>query len=257
MTVLVVRPAPSCHELVDTLTQAGILALAAPLLTFSKGSELHILPDTLALLPPSSVVVAVSPRAVEYACNEMENQSHSWRQDLRYLAIGQKTAQIWESRAGIKATFPRSETSEGLLNINSFLASQGLNVVILRGNGGRALLGEILAENGAKIRYLEAYQRHWNADSPNTLVKQWRSEGVDTLVITSGEQLSYLCKIIPTKDHQWLKECHILVPSKRIYNQAISLCFTTINCIDSASNFALFRALHEMHKSGQSDDKKK
>lgn len=249
MKVGIIRPAPSCHELVSKLTQAGIMALAAPLLTFSKGRDLPELSRALTTQPKHGVVVAVSPRAVEYASDEIARQNQVWRQDLRYVAIGQKTAQIWQSTCGIKAIVPNLETSEGLLAMKTFSSSQGLSVVILRGNGGRTLLGEILAENGAEIRYLEAYQRHWSADALPLLAEKWRAQGIDTLVITSGEQLSYLCKTIPAKDQQWLKECHILVPSKRIYNQAVSLCFTTINCINSTSNHALFHALHKMHKS--------
>lgn len=255
INALIIRPDPACHELVCSLTQAGIKAVAAPLLSFSEGKDLTLLSDILRELPTNSIVVAVSPRAVEYTNKQMEAQGSTWRRDLRYIAVGKKTAQIWRTLCGIKANIPKQETSEGLIAMTSFSPSKGLHIVILRGNNGRMLLGDKMTEHGAQIRYVETYQQHWNAEFLPSLAEQWRTKGVNTLVVTSGEQLSSLCQTIPTKDLQWLKECHILVPSKRIYNQAISLCFKTINCVNSASNHTLFHALHKMHKSGQSDDR--
>lgn len=259
LTALVIRPDPACHELVCLLNQAGIKAFGAPLLSFTYGKDLPLLSDILSELPTNSIVVAVSPRAVEYTSKQMEAQGNNWRQDLRYIAVGQKTAEIWQTLCGIKANVPTQETSEGLLAMKAFSPSKGLHVVILRGNNGRMLLGDAMTEHGAQIRYVETYQQHWNVESLPSLAEQWRMEGVNTLIVTSSEQLSSLCQTIPIKDLQWLRECHILVPSKRIYNQAISLCFKTINCVNSASNHSLFHALHKMHKkmhkSGQSDDK--
>ncbi|MDD1795646.1 uroporphyrinogen-III synthase [Enterovibrio makurazakiensis] len=255
MTVVVVRPAPACYELVDSLNHAGIKALPAPLLSFSAGADLPTLSDTLNALPSGSVVVAVSPRAVEYAQAHLTEQHTPWRKDLHFVAVGEKTANTWHALSQVDAIQPPTEDSEGMLSLPVFSKVDALNVLILRGNGGRTLLGDNLAENGVKVRYFEAYQRHWNADALSSLATQWRKELVDTLVVTSGEQLSLLCQTISECDQQWLKECHILVPSKRIYNQAIGFGFSAINCVNSASNQSLLRALYEMNNSGHSDDR--
>ncbi|MDF2184827.1 uroporphyrinogen-III synthase [Grimontia hollisae] len=255
MTVLVVRPAPACYELVETLNQSGIKALPAPLLSFSEGKDLPVLTNTYRRLPSGSVVVAVSPRAIEYTQQQFRNDNTAWRDDLHYVAVGEKTAQVWLEESGINALQPPTEDSEGMLSLSVFGEPEHLEVLILRGNGGRALLGNTLASRGAKVHYFEAYQRHWTSDSLLSLAMQWQAENVDTLVVTSGEQLSLLCQTISESNQQWLRECHILVPSKRIYNQAIGLGFNTIRCVNSASNTALFHALNEMINSGHSDDR--
>ncbi len=257
MTTLIIRPAPSCYELVNRLHQAEIKALAAPLLSFSEGKDLPFISSLLNKQPRNSVVLAVSPRAIEYTSTQMKMQKFPWPKNLKYVAVGQKTAQAWESLCGIKASIPAKEDSEGLLAMRLFSNPKDLHIIILRGNNGRTLFGDTMAEKGSKIRYLETYQRHWEYKLLPSLVKQWRNNDVNTLIITSGEQLSLLCQTIPSKDLQWLKDCHILVPSKRIYNQAISLNFNKISCVDSASNHTLFNALKKMHKSGQSDDRPK
>ncbi|WP_325891198.1 uroporphyrinogen-III synthase [Grimontia sp. NTOU-MAR1] len=255
MTVLVVRPAPACYELAETLNQSGIKALPAPLLSFSAGNDLSSLAHSLNTLPPYSAVVAVSPRAIEYANQQIQDENTAWRDDLHYVAVGEKTAQVWRAKGGVKVTQPTTEDSEGMLSLSVFENPENLQVVILRGNGGRALLGDTLTNLGAKVRYFEAYQRHWTSEPLSSLATQWRAENVDTMVITSGEQLSLLCQTISESDQQWLRECHILVPSKRIYNQAIGLGFNAIRCVNSASNHALFHALNEMINSGHSDDR--
>ncbi|MEI8610538.1 uroporphyrinogen-III synthase [Enterovibrio sp. Hal110] len=142
-----------------------------------------------------------------------------------------------------------------MLALPVFSAPSTLSVLILRGNGGRALLGKPFTRKARTSTILRAYQRHWESEHLSSLTEQWRREHVDTIVVTSGEQLSLLCQTISECDQQWLKECHILVPSKRIYNQAIGLGFSTISCVNSAANRTLFHVLHEMNNSGHSDDR--
>ncbi|PCS21172.1 uroporphyrinogen-III synthase [Candidatus Enterovibrio escicola] len=269
MTILVVRPAPSCFKLVNSLNQAGMKALSAPLLSFSAGNDLPTLSNCLDALPSQSVVVAISPRSVEYACVYMHNHGNFWRKDLHYVAVGKKTARTWCKQGGVDVLQPPTEDSKGILAMSLFANlkpdysginrlysnTRVLSVLILRGNGGNALLGETLRDNNVIVHYFEAYQRHWHSADLPSLMVQWRYENVDTLVITSGEQLSLLWKTISNTNQQWLKECHILVPSKRIYNQAINFGFSKINCVNSAANSTLFHVLYEMTNSGHSDDR--
>ncbi|MDD1783534.1 uroporphyrinogen-III synthase [Enterovibrio sp. ZSDZ35] len=250
MTVLVVRPSPACEALVEQLNLSGVKALPAPLLSFTPGDDLPKLSQTLCDLPSGSVVIAVSPRSIEYAADTLMANNQQWRSDLHYVAVGAKTASVWKSRANIEAIQPRTEDSEGMLELPLFSNVNGLNVVILRGNGGRALLGNSLAKNGAQVRYFEAYQRHWDDKCLSSQIEQWHKANVNTVVFTSGEQLALMYQSFSTRDQHWLRECHILVPSKRIYNQAIELGFNAISCVSSPSNAVLFNALCEMNNSG-------
>ncbi|ATF09248.1 uroporphyrinogen-III synthase [Candidatus Enterovibrio altilux] len=255
MIVLIVRPAPSCFELVNSLNQAGIKAQPAPLLSFSEGRDLPTLSATLQALPKSSIVVAISPRAVVYAISYLRDLKISWRIDLHYVAIGKKTAITWQEESDVHAYQPPLEDSESILSMPLFSDPNSLSVLILRGNGGRALLGDTLQSNGAHIHYLEAYQRHWQSDNLSFLASQWRKQNIDTLVITSGGQLTFLCQTISECNQQWLRQCHILVPSKRIYNQAIDLGFHNIICVNSASNSTIFHILCKMNNSRHSYDR--
>ncbi len=183
MTVLVVRPAPACYELVETLNQSGIKALPAPLLSFSEGKDLPVLTNTYRRLPSGSVVVAVSPRAIEYTQQQFRNDNTAWRDDLHYVAVGEKTAQVWLEESGINALQPPTEDSEGMLSLSVFGEPEHLEVLILRGNGGRALLGNTLASRGPRCTTLKPIKDigpvipyyHWQCNGRRKMSIPWWS----------------------------------------------------------------------------------
>lgn len=242
MTVLVLRPAPSCFELVNMLEKANISAIAAPLLSFEAGGELAQLKDKLNSLPANSIVVAVSPRAIEYA-NQILTEK-DWPEDLHYVAVGQKTAQRWKECSNIKASTPTTQSSEGLLTLNIFNQLKGKNILILRGNGGRNFLAKELTKSGAIVNHIELYRRIWNTDKVLSQIKSWQEKNIKTLVISSGEQLKLLWKSLDKSSRHWLCQCQLFVPSERIYQQAQFLGFKTVFNVKSASNTALFNALN-------------
>ena len=243
MTVLVVRPAPACFELVTMLQHAKIPALAAPLLSFAASKELFKLENTLANLPSNSIVVAVSPRAVEFAAKALEHKI--WRNDLHFVAVGKKTAQTWRQLTSINAIVPTNESSEGLLKLDIFSKPKNRNILILRGNSGRDLLANELKELGAKVCYFETYLRIWDTKGVLNQSKLWQKNKVNKIIITSGEQLGFIWSSADHKTQLWLIQCQLFVPSQRIYHQAKSLGFKSVINVDYTSNQALVNALNK------------
>lgn len=255
MTVLVVRPAPECDALVKQLIEAGVKALPAPLLSFQPGDDLPALNQALQSLKKNSIVIAVSPRAVSYSCQYLDTNGKRWPNTLTYLAVGQKTADSWMAHCGIKAVKPDKEDSEGLLSLNLLKKPAGKEVIILRGDNGRELLSQTLTQRGANVCYLSAYRRNWSDEQLLASVEHWRRESVDTLVVSSGEQLELLFQGVSDKHRHWLMLCHILVPSQRICNLAIEIGFSKVSCADGASNTHFFNALVNTNNPGKSDDR--
>lgn len=118
-------------------------------------------------------------------------------------------------------------------------------ILILRGNGGRTILADTLAGRGAHVRYCECYQREPVVYVGEFQAKRWRSLGITTLVVTSGEMLTLLYQLVPELDRFiWLIHCRLVVVSHRLAKLAHSLGFGEIIVAESADNDALFRALH-------------
>lgn len=256
MNVLVVRPEPECSALVSMLQQQKINAIGAPFLTFSKGRDWLILADKVAKLPADSIVIAVSLRAIDFSTAALKAARQDWRHDLRYFTVGAPSAAYWQQLANVAVQYPSARhDSEGLLELMAAENINGTKVVILRGNGGRALLGDALKQQGAALDYVESYQRHWDANHVLSQAATWQAERIDTLVVTSGEQLELLASSMPIADHNWFYRALLVVPSKRIQNQAIALGFNNIICVENPSNQVVFGAVNKINNSGLSNGK--
>ncbi|WP_438895058.1 uroporphyrinogen-III synthase, partial [Bacillus cereus group sp. BC243] len=83
----------------------------------------------------------------------------NWPTAPRYFAIGRSTALALHTVSGSDVRYPLDrETSEVLLQLPELQTLIGKRALILRGNGGRELLGETLRERGADVTFCECYQ---------------------------------------------------------------------------------------------------
>ncbi len=168
-----------------------------------------------------------------------------WPTSPHYFAIGRTTALALHTVSGQHIRYPLDrEISEVLLQLPELQNIAGKNALILRGNGGRELLGATLAERGARVTFCECYQRSAKHYDGAEEAMRWQSRGVTTLVVTSGEMLQQLWSLIPQwYREQWLLHCRVVVVSERLALQARELGWQEIQVADNADNDALLRAL--------------
>ena len=199
MTILVVRPAPACDELVASLQQKQMKAIAAPLQTFSLGKRGDQWVEFCQAPTRQTAVVAVSPRAVQFADQILSSTKTTWPRNIHYIAVGKATADAFLSHAKIQAQILEKHDSEGLYHCLNSQQKSFTKVVILRGNGGREFLGQQLCQNGVNVCYVEVYQRHWDSELAKAHLPHWQNQGVNTLVISSGEQLMQFINAFRTR----------------------------------------------------------
>ncbi|MEO3992368.1 uroporphyrinogen-III synthase [Pseudocitrobacter cyperus] len=245
MSILVTRPSPKGEELVSRLRTLGRVAWSFPLIEITPGRELAVLSPALDALRTGDLLFALSPHAVSFAQAQLQQQGRIWPSQPGYFAIGRSTALALHQVSGINVRYPLDrEISEVLLQLPELQNIAGKKALILRGNGGRELLGDALAERGAKVTFCECYQRcavHYDGAEE---AMRWQKRGVSTLVVTSGEMLHQLWALIPQwyREH-WLLRCRVLVVSERLAQLARELGWQEIQVADSADNDALLRAL--------------
>ncbi|GHD97447.1 uroporphyrinogen-III synthase [Pseudocitrobacter faecalis] len=245
MSILVTRPSPKGEELVSRLRTLGRVAWSFPLIEITPGRELAALSPALDALRPDDLLFALSPHAVSYAHAHLQQQGQHWPQQAACFAIGRSTALALHQVSGRQVRYPLDrEISEVLLQLPELQNIAGKKVLILRGNGGRELLGETLAARGAEVTFCECYQRsavHYDGAAE---AMRWQKREVSTLVVTSGEMLHQLWALIPQwyREH-WLLRCRLLVVSERLAQLARELGWQEIQVADSADNDALLRAL--------------
>lgn len=240
MTPLVLRPQPQADALCQALTQAGHTPVCCPLFTLTPGRELSQLPQALA---EAALVIAVSAPAVEQADAWRLAQGLSWPATPA-LAVGPATAAAWQ-QAGIQALAPEQADSEGLLALPALQpeAVAGRPVLILRGDSGRELLAQQLTARGARVRYCECYRRQALPLDGHHLWHAWRSSGVDSVIITSGDLFNRLCQLLPVEARPWLEQLTFYVPSTRIGNWLAQAGLPHIQLTRGAATAAILAAL--------------
>lgn len=245
MSILVTRPSPQGEELVSRLRALGREAWSFPLIEFTPGRELAKLSGHLAALGEGDLLFALSQHAVEFAHAHLQQQGKGWPPAPGYFAIGRTTALALHKVSGIDVRYPRDrEISEVLLQLPELQNVADKKALIMRGNGGRELLGETLQKRGASVTFCECYQRNPRHYDGAEEAMRWESRGVNRLVVTSGEMLQQLWALIPQwYRERWLLLCEMLVVSERLAQQAQELGWRNIRVADSADNDALLRAL--------------
>lgn len=168
---------------------AGIPALHHPLLAISASPQLAALAEDLSSF---DIIIAVSQHAVIFSDQFLQHRRICWPNNAIYLAVGQKTAHVFSKACQQSVDYPEISDSEHLLALSMLRDVAGKKVLILRGNGGRELIYSTLVERGATVRYQEAYCRHERPFAAAECVQKWQLAKVDSLVITSSEQLAFL-----------------------------------------------------------------
>lgn len=247
MTILVTRPSPAGEQLVSRLRALGRVAYHAPLIDFSPGGDLPKLPALLQDMQAGDLVFALSQNAVRYANPLLKRNNLSWPEQLSYYAIGRNTALALHTASRLHVTFPPTgETSEMLLSLPDLQQLAGKKALLLRGNGGRELLGESLTERGATVTFCECYQRSPIFYDGSEQSAHWQRSGIDILVVTSGEMLQQIYTLVPDYYRSsWLLRCRLVVVSDRLAALAAQMGWSKIRVAENADNDALIRALQD------------
>jgi uroporphyrinogen-III synthase len=146
-------------------------------------------PAALGRLDAFDLVVFVSPSAVAMATAPLDR--------VRLAAIGSGTRQALERRGARDVLAPAAGgDSEALLALQELADVRGRRVLIVRGEGGRALLGDTLAGRGAQVEYAECYRRRLPAADPSALLAQWANGAVHAVTFFSAEGVENFVKLV-------------------------------------------------------------
>jgi uroporphyrinogen-III synthase len=182
--IVVTRPRELAQQFAQLLEERGARALIFPAI------EIQPLPRPVALdhIADFDLVVFVSPSAVRVAMRGM-----SWPHGIAAAAIGSGTKREVE-RSGVSPVIAPAAgaDSEALLAAPHLQQVSGKRVLIVRGEGGRELLGEALAARGARVEYAECYRRVRPALDAAPLVAAWRRGEVDAVTVLSAQTLDNL-----------------------------------------------------------------
>ncbi|MFA5626359.1 MAG: uroporphyrinogen-III synthase [Thiohalomonadaceae bacterium] len=243
--VLVTRPAHQAEGLCNLIVEAGGRAIRFPVLAITPPNDEAAARASVARLADYDLLVFVSPNAVQYGLDLIEAQS-GLPAGLTLAVVGAGSARALYARLGREPDLqpPDRYETEGLLAMPELQTMAGKRVLILRGNGGRALLGQSLRERGATVDYVEVYRRECPRVDADLLSGYLQADEVDMLTVTSSEGLHNLLTLAGAENTARLQQLPLAVVSERTAALARELGFTApILTAAPASDAGLIEAI--------------
>lgn len=189
--IVVTRPAAQAEAFCAALEERGAKVLRFPAMEIQP---LSFSEQRLCALPDYALVIFISVNAVQNGLPRLiDPKAGHWPSTVYRVAIGQRTAEelaLWGFPAHIVP--PSGFDSEALLSDPSLQQIVDRRILIVRGEGGRELLGNTLRERGARVEYAEVYRRIAARNNPDQLLDWYRHNRVSAITITSRETLRFL-----------------------------------------------------------------
>ncbi|WP_434631562.1 uroporphyrinogen-III synthase [Chromobacterium sp. CV08] len=185
--VLAARPLAQCADLLDRLRAEGWQAGHLPLM------EIVPRPGALDALPAQAAAADalfwVSPSAIDVGWPALAGADLAGK---RLACVGAASAGRLARLAGRPVLHPTSGSdSEALLALPELADVSGQRWLIVRGQGGRALLADTLAARGAQVDVAEVYRRVDGAPD-------WAAFDAappDAVIVSSGEMVEQLFRL--------------------------------------------------------------
>lgn len=240
LSVLVTRPEHQADALCELIEQAHGRPVRFPAMEISATKQPDAAKACLEQATRADLMIFVSRNAVEYAFPLLPDALPA---DIDIAAVGKATAEALH-KFGLDPTLvPDSRfDSEGLLALEALSDMHNKRVILIRGNGGRALLEQELGKRGAEVLIAEVYQRLLPDRNPANLISGW-PHMVDAVTVTSNEMLDNLFAMLGDRGSELLRQTPLVVISDRMAEHARGLGCKTVVSASSASNQELLKAL--------------
>jgi uroporphyrinogen-III synthase len=213
--VLVTRPQPQSSPLCHRLLLEGARALCFPTLEIEPVGERRALAAQLGSLAAFDLVIFVSANAVRFGSPLLEQ-----RRDVALAAVGAATARALNQAGYRVAVQPEDGSdSESLLRHPRLKSAAGKRFLLVKGEGGRALLEEELKRRGAHLTVIEVYRRvraQPTALDLAALAAEFEAEAVQAITVTSVEVGEALLALATPALRAALERVAWVVPGTRV-----------------------------------------
>ena len=240
--ILVTRPAHQAERLCRLIESHGGRAIRLPALRIEGPLDSGRVRRQLAAAAGRDLMIFISPNAVHWCLHLMAAEGLPKAVDL--AAVGRATAAALEAAGYRVGLVPAvGYDSEALLAMAPLQRVQDRRILIVRGDGGRPLLGDILRQRGADVAYAEVYRRVCPGLDVTPVLAQW--EGIDLVTATSNQILDNLLQLFGEAGRDALLATPLLVISGRMQTHARDCGWTEITVANGASAEALLAAVRD------------
>jgi len=240
--VLVTRPRVQAGGLCHLIAVAGGRAIAFPTIEIEAARDRE--GPRRILATPMDLLFFTSRNAVNYALDLLPGGVLP--AGPRLAAVGKATAEALTAAGRAPDLVPEARyDSESLLALPELQNISGLKAVIVRGEGGRPVLGDTLRVRGAEVTHAEVYVRTLPEVEPAALLEGWERE-VHFVTATSGEILDNLLRLLGEAGRARLLATPLAVVSERTRLDAVGMGFARVALAERADDAALVQALCQL-----------
>ena len=242
--VLVTRPAGQADGLIACLRDLGLAVTHLPMLVLETidplpGADRQRLLD----LDNYDDLIFISANAAQYGVAAIRDYWPQFPVRQQYWAVGASTAAVL-SAEGLTAQYPASNmSSEGLLALPGLQDPGERRMLIIKGEGGRDALRAALAGRGARVDTLSCYRRRAPDLDAAEYRDAWGDDPPQLLLVSSGEGLENLARLLSPGENTNVAHTTIIVPSARVAEQADALGWRDIRRAENASDAAVLVAV--------------
>ena len=239
--ILVTRAAHQAGPLCDLIGTHHGRPVRFPAIEISGPRDPGLAGRLLGAVANFDIVMFISPNAVSRSVGLLP--AGGIPPAVKVAAVGRGTAKSL-SEAGIPVDLiPEGRfDSETLLDSPALSAPEGKRILIVRGEGGRALLGDTLSERGAMVTYAEVYRRRCPQADATRLLQTWDWD-VDMVTATSREILENLFHLLGPEGAERLRRTPLVVISQRMCARARELGCLQISVAQRADDPSVFEAI--------------
>jgi uroporphyrinogen-III synthase len=242
--VLVTRPRHQAQGLCKLVREAGFTPIAQPMMAIRP----------LPVLPPAQLqmvidldlyqhVIMVSSNAIQWGMDWIGRYWPQLPQGIAWYTVGAVSADKLAAY-GVAVKQPQTEmSSEGLLALPTLLNVAGERVLIVKGEGGRTQLHDVLTERGARVEQLCVYERVLPSLTGAELATILNTNQFAALVVTSGEGLHNMLSLLSGNEQSSLREIPLVVPGQRVAELAADSGFRTVFTARNATDKAIMETL--------------
>lgn len=252
-TIVVTRPAAQAADLIAAIAAQGGTALPYPLIEIEPLAADAIGQAAAAGLGAASLAIFVSPNAVRFGLAPLRGR---WPPRLAVAAVGQGTARALAEAGFADVVVPSAGADSEALLAHPALAAPsvaGRDILLFKGEGGRPLLADALAERGARVRNVVCYRRLPPALPPAVLLDAAGGGGVDAIVVTSSEALGNLEALFGPARRELLLDQLMVAAHPRIADAALRRGFRRV-LATAPGDAAVIAALTSYNWSNPSPD---
>lgn len=216
--IVVTRPAEQADSLCRAIEARGGVPILFPVLAIAPVVDDHELMQAITRLDEYDLAFFVSPNAVCHALDRILAH-RAWPATLAVATVGAGSAKALHERGFDHVIVPENGfDSEAVLALPAFGADRiaGRRVLILRGDGGRELLGDSLIARGASVDRVTCYRRFRPDADAAPLLGLARQGRLDAITLTSSEGVRNFVTMLGAGGVEVLRHVPVFAPHPRI-----------------------------------------